>query len=164
MKTTIMPAQITSIEDTITAKLSLTQIILLILPIFMAAIIFAVMPPELHIRLYKTLVAILLALPFVILALRVNGQLILNWVIILATYQHRPRRYLLSETLDCECESTIQTTEQEGLENVKKPHPLIKHAELEPHEIFALDNFLSGKKITFLANSRGQLDATIENK
>ena len=79
MKTSIVPAQITSIEDTVTAKLSLTQIILLILPVFVSALIVALSPPFMHIRTYKLVLSMIFGMPSMLLAVRLRGQLILYW-------------------------------------------------------------------------------------
>jgi hypothetical protein len=41
MKTTIVPAQVTTVEDRITARLTFTQLLLLVTPVFLSGAMFA---------------------------------------------------------------------------------------------------------------------------
>ena len=42
MRTTVIPAQITTVEDKIAGSLNLTQILILMIPVFWATIVYAV--------------------------------------------------------------------------------------------------------------------------
>ncbi len=163
MKTSIVPAQVTSIEDTIAANLSLTQIILLIIPVFMAILIFAGLPPAMHVKLYKLILLICFSLPIITLALKVRGQLVLKWIILLAAYQLRPRRYLFSLHSSCDCEKVkleIQpspSTSSADIEAVKGPL-------LEPAEQIAVNEYLSNQQIAIYADNAGKLNVVLESK
>jgi len=93
MKTNIVPAQITSLEDIIAANLNLTQVVLLIIPIFVSALVFLGLPPFMHIRLYKIIVLLVLGLPPLVLAVRINGVVSLRWVVLIADFYFRPGRF-----------------------------------------------------------------------
>lgn len=61
MKTTIVPAQITTVEDTIAGNLSLNQILLLASPVFLDSALFVVLPPFYHAAAYKIILLIAIA-------------------------------------------------------------------------------------------------------
>lgn len=97
MRQTIIPAQITTVEDKIAGNFSLTQIMLLLLPLFIATFIYASLPVRFEFTLYKL---ILMFLAFVIcgmLALRVKGKVVFQWLIILLRYNLRPRYYVFNK-------------------------------------------------------------------
>ena len=162
MKTSIVPAQITSIEDTITAKLSLTQIVLLVLPVFFASIVFAGLPPLMHVKVYKLVITFLVSAPIAVLAVRFRGQLLLHWLGVLASYHIRPRRYVA--TLDPPCEDDHNDTGLISIETKVAPTLITTEslADLTPSDYLMLENFLSNKKITYFTNNKGQLNARIK--
>ncbi len=83
MKTTIVPAQVISVEDIIAANLNLTQVVLLISPIFMSALVFLGLPPFMHIRVYKIILLLILdyrkhRINLITLNLTINERACLN--------------------------------------------------------------------------------------
>ncbi|MCL4358162.1 PrgI family protein [Patescibacteria group bacterium] len=163
MKTSIVPAQVTSIEDTIAANLSLTQIILLIIPVFMAALIFAGLPPTMHVKVYKLIVIICCSLPLITLALKVRGQLVLKWIILLAGYRLRPRRYLFSAHSPCCCEK-VKPEIQSSLPSATGVAKAVRLPILKPAEQIAVGEYLSNRQIAFYADDMGQLNVVMESK
>jgi len=97
MRTTIVPAQITTVEDKIAANLNITQIFLLILPVFFGSIIYLVFPPQLHFALYKLPLMICIAFICCILAVRIKGKVIVHWIVILLRYNTRPRYFIANK-------------------------------------------------------------------
>lgn len=164
MKTTIVPAQITSLEDTVTAKLSLTQIVLLVLPLFISAFIFALLPPTLHIKTYKLVLATVIASPIMLLAVRLRGQLILKWLSVLIAYYYRPRRYILTKNEPCKCDLFKTEINDVEVENRSNEPILVKRIVLAPAEYFTLDEYLSGRNVRYFTDSKGGLSAVIEAK
>lgn len=162
MKTSIVPAQITSIEDTVTAKLSLTQIILLILPVFTAAIIFVILPPNLHLKTYKLALVIITSLPIMLLAVRIRGQLVLRWLGVLIAYRYRPRRYILSKVAACSCDLDKTDLTEAQVEPVPSVPEPTKHNVLAPAEYLTLEEYLSARVVSFTSDSKGRLNAVIE--
>ncbi len=162
MKTSIVPAQITSIEDTVTAKLSLTQIILLILPVFVTAIIFAVLPPFFHLKIYKLVLAVITALPIMLLSVRIRGQLVLKWLNVLIAYRYRPRCYILAKVDPCACGLDMDELSDLQTEQVQSVAAPIKHLVLAPAEYLTLDEYLSHRQVSFTTDSKGRLNAVIE--
>ncbi len=97
MKTTIVPAQITTVEDKVAGNLSFTQLLLMIIPVFLGGAIFAFLPPLIEFTIYKTVIVILLALLCSALAIRIKGKLVMEWILIRGKYNLRPRRYVFNK-------------------------------------------------------------------
>lgn len=97
MRTTVIPAQITTVEDKIAGNLNLTQIVLLLVSLFVATFIYAAFPEKLHFSMYKIVLIIIQFFVFVTLSIRVKGKVVLNWVFILSNYYFRPGYYIYSK-------------------------------------------------------------------
>ena len=94
MKTRAIPAQITTVEDRIAGNLNLTQIILLMIPVFNLMVVYAVLPQSMHMTLYKIPLIALVTISCMVLALRIKGKVVLHWLVILLKYNTRPTYYL----------------------------------------------------------------------
>ncbi len=163
MKTSIVPAQITSVEDVIAANLSLTQIIILIIPVFMAALIFSGLPPFMHIKLYKLIILFVICLPISLLALRINGQIILKWLAVIVAYKTRPRVYLFSQQNSCDCLAEVVASINENGENAIS-EPERTFLRLLPKQDIEITAFLKSKSVSYVADKEGRLNAIIEAK
>lgn len=97
MRTTVIPAQITTVEDTIAGNLTLTQILLLLAPVLVSTAIYAVLPQKLTFTAYKIPLVIAVSLVSILFALRIKGRLVLNWLIILAGYLFRPHLFVFNK-------------------------------------------------------------------
>ena len=73
MRSTVVPAQVTTVEDRIMGNLGFSQLALLVLPVFIAAAIFAGLPPVMHGSLYKYVASVVVALIMGFLAVRIKG-------------------------------------------------------------------------------------------
>jgi hypothetical protein len=94
MKTTVVPAQVTTVEDKIAGRLGLTQMLLLIAPIFGGSALYAVLPPFMGSTPYKLALVVVLAALFGVLAIRVKGKLLLAWAVVIARYNLRPQYFV----------------------------------------------------------------------
>ena len=97
MKTTIIPAQITTVEDKIAGNLNLTQILLLLSSLLFNTLIFTTFPPAFKVTIYKILLIITVFLISFALAFRLKGKVVLNWLLILAKFIFRPRFYVFDK-------------------------------------------------------------------
>lgn len=97
MRTTIIPAQITTVEDKIAGNLNLAQIILLLIPVVWITVVYVLVPTPFGINLYKIPLALVVLIICLVLALRVRGKLVLNWLGVLLQYNLRPRYYVLNK-------------------------------------------------------------------
>lgn len=97
MKQAVVPAQVTTIEDRIAGNLNLSQLLLLVAPIFIGSLLYFALPPIGHPAIYKFVMLAMLFLLCGILAIRIKGKIVLFWIIILASYNVRPRYYLFNK-------------------------------------------------------------------
>ncbi len=97
MKVTVVPAQVTTIEDRIMGSLSLSQLMILLIPVFIGAALFAVLPPTMGSALYKYIVVGILAAVCLILSIRIKGKIIALWIVTVLRYNLRPKYYLFNK-------------------------------------------------------------------
>lgn len=94
MRVSIVPAQITTVEDKIAGNLTVQQAAYLGIPVlfgFVAAILF---PPSGEFVTYKI---VLIAIVFVLsalLAVRIKDRIIAQWIFLLLKYLARPRYFV----------------------------------------------------------------------
>lgn len=100
MKLAVVPAQVTTVEDRIIGNLSPTQVLLMIVPIFIGGGLYALIPPSMDFSVLKiAIIATLISLSSV-LAIKIRGRIIATWLAILLRYYLRPRLYLLDKNSD----------------------------------------------------------------
>lgn len=97
MRTTVIPAQITTVEDKIAGSLNITQIIILMIPIFLTTILFAFVPPVMKLVWYKISFILIILFICLILAWRIKGRVVLNWLLILWRFNHRPMYFIFNK-------------------------------------------------------------------
>jgi hypothetical protein len=91
MKTTIVPAQITTVEDKVAGNITFTQLLLMIVPVFFSGAIFTFAPPFMSLTAVKASIVGAVAFTFLTLAIRIRGRLVLEWIVIRFRYNLRPR-------------------------------------------------------------------------
>lgn len=97
MRTRVIPAQITTVEDKIAGNLNLTQILLLMAPVFAITLIYGILPPKMHLAMYKVPLALVILLVSLILAIRIKGKVVIHWLILILRYNIRPRFYFFTK-------------------------------------------------------------------
>ena len=97
MKVTVVPAQVTTIEDKIMGNLGFSQLMLLIVPIFIGAGLFAILPPFMGASLYKYVVIGIVTTLCCILAIRIKGKIVALWLVVILRYNLRPKFYLFNK-------------------------------------------------------------------
>lgn len=99
MKMTVVPAQVTTVEDRIIGNLGFSQILLLIIPVFASAFIFGLFPPFMGSALYKYVLMGVVALLFGLLSIRVKGKILASWLVTILRYNLRPKYYLFNKNV-----------------------------------------------------------------
>lgn len=97
MRTTVIPAQITTVEDKIAGNLNLTQILILMVPVFWTTIVYTVFFPKMHFAWYKFPLILVVLFVCLILSLRIKDKVVLDWLIVLLRYHVRPKYYLFDK-------------------------------------------------------------------
>lgn len=117
MKIAVVPAQVTTVEDRIIGSLGFSQILLLVVPVFMNAGIFVVAPPFMGGAVYKYVVMGVVAMFFCVLAIRIKGKILAFWLVTILRYNLRPKYYLFNKNV---------TTLREDYPMKRKQHNLQK--------------------------------------
>ena len=164
MRSTVVPAQITTVEDKIAGNLGVSQLLLLAAPIFGGSALFVVFPPFFGYAVYKVVLIVCLASICSVLAIRVKGTIILRWVMILAGYMLRPRFYVFNKNDDYlreepapESPAEEQTTGNEAAPR-RTPFP-----RLDPAELVKVQDFIANPQaqLQFKANRKGGLSVYV---
>lgn len=164
MRTTIVPAQITTIEDRIAGSLSLTQMLLLAIPMFGGSAAYIVFPPFNSLALYKVVIIIGLLLIFGVLAVRVRGKLLINWLAVVIRYRLRPQLYVYNKNSqhlrEYESEERItevraQTVKPSAIAEEERPAEAIMSAS----EIVRLERLMNDPnfRFSFKTNRKGKV-------
>lgn len=97
MKTSIIPAQITSVEDRIAGSLSLTQIMLLLSCLFLCVGVYALVPEPNTLNIYKIILIATKTTVFGACAIRYKGKLLMYWFAEIIAYFLRPKKYVFEK-------------------------------------------------------------------
>ncbi len=168
MRTATIPAEVTSVEDRIAGNLNLTQIALLVIAVFSATAIFAILPPIDQLILYKIPVIGFAVLTCLILAIRIKGKVVLNWLITLIRYNLRPRYYVFNKNeaylREFVYESLDEASDENGAEEEAIDDEPAAKKEVKLADLIRLESLLSdpNKKVSYKVNKKGGLDVAIE--
>jgi len=165
MRITVVPAQITTVEDRVAGNFTFVQIVLMVIPLVIGALIYSSMAPKIHFNPAKlTLIAVDFFI-FGIMAIRFNGKILADWLIIYLRYSARPRRYIFTkndlihreiilETSEQTASSTIQTVEKKSKR--QKSLSLLDQSKMD--QLFA-ENALS---VSFKISKKGGVDVSLK--
>ncbi|TXG75860.1 PrgI family protein [Candidatus Dojkabacteria bacterium] len=97
MKVTVVPAQVTTVEDRIAGNLGFSQLLLLATPIFAGGLLFMLLPPPMHNAPYKIVAISILTFMCWSSAIRIKGKILLFWLAIILRYNLRPGYYVFNK-------------------------------------------------------------------
>ena len=97
MRTQVIPAQITTVEDRIAGNYSLKQILILLTPVLFATVIFVIVPPTMVINWLKIVAISAFGVISTTMAIRIKGKLIIDWIVVLLKYNNRPKYYIFNK-------------------------------------------------------------------
>ena len=118
MKMTVVPAQVTTVEDRIIGNLGFSQILLLVIPVFICAGVFVIVPPFMGGTIYKYVIMGIAAMVFSILSIRIKGKIVALWLVTLFRYNSRPKYYLYNKNSAIYREDYVTIKEQPEPEKV----------------------------------------------
>lgn len=94
MRVSVVPAQITTVEDRIIGCLGFMQILILVSAILCGAGVFVVLPPMMGEAWYKYGIIAAVLVVGSTLSIRVRGVILAHWVSIIVRYNQRPMYYV----------------------------------------------------------------------
>ena len=165
MKTTTVPAQVTTVEDKIAGSLTLSQLMLLIAPLFIGSAIYLIFPPSMHLTPFKFIVSFMILVLAGFLSIRVKGKIILFWAVIILRYLIRPRHYVFNKNdmylrnVSDEIEEDNEILENTNTSETKQALAL----GLEPFEQVRLEHAMADprSKLHFTNQRKGGLSVHI---
>ncbi len=164
MRQTRVPAQITTVEDKIAGNLSFLQILLLIGALFSSTFVYLVFPKQLQLTLYKIPFMVVFASVFLLLALRIKGKIIVQWIFLITQYCLRPQYYVFNKN-DMVCRESIveevvrkakMHTKQKAKAETKIEKPSI--AELAAMRQLLLD---PNRNVSFAPDKKGGINVSV---
>lgn len=148
MRSTIIPAQITTVEDKIAGSLTMAQILLMVAPVLWTTLVYALFVPQMKLAAYKMPIVLVVSFVFFILALRIKGKLVLGWLSVLLKYQMRPKYYLFNKNSLAErqiylpkIKSSVKKVKSQAMVSARQD------SELSISELIKLDAVLSSGKL-----------------
>ena len=167
MRTTIIPAQITTVEDKIAGNLNFTQILLLMVPVFWTTIVYVCLAPKMQIAWYKLPLAISVLVVCLILSLRIKGKVVLSWLLVLLRFNLRPKFYVFNKneaylrTLDL---PAIEKVSPRLIHNTAKVKREIPATQIKDEELVKLENLINrkGVSLSFKLGKGGGLNVAFE--
>lgn len=165
MRNTVIPAQITTVEDKIAGNLNLTQILLLMTPILITTLLYSLVSPAMKLTVFKMILVGLSSLVCGILAIRVKGRVVLNWLAVFIKYKLRPSFFVFNKN-DCylrEIETTVKNNNQ--VKVIKKVPVLKTEKSLLEVDAVKLLHVINNQKnsLSFVFNQKGGLRVAVES-
>ncbi len=147
MRTTIIPAQITTVEDKIAGSLNFTQILLLMAPVLWGTLVYAIFVPMMKIAAYKIWLVLIVTMICLTLALRVKEKIVAEWIAVLLRYKLRPKYYLFNKN-----DLTERVVDLPFIEPAIRLKKTVakhanKHHELSIKELIKLEQALSSRRL-----------------
>jgi hypothetical protein len=164
MKITVVPAQVTTVEDRVAGNLGFSQLALFALPVFGGALLYAILPPSMEYSLYKIIVVGVIAIISGILAIRIKGKIILLWLVVLLRYNLRPKLYLFNKNISCFREDYPEPIKVPAPKpNKAKLHTQVALPKLAGHEQTRLYVSMNNpvNRLCFETNKKGGLNVRI---
>lgn len=169
MKIRSIPAQITTVEDKIVGNLNLTQMMLLMVPVFWGMIVYTMFLPVMEFAWYKAFLFSFVGIISLILALRIKDKIVLQWIVILLRYNLRPKYYVFNKN-DSYMRSMDVLSIEKSKRKTKTIHAKqlqkIKHTQSSLGDLIRLENILTNPKYSFSIKSqkKGAFYVAIEQK
>jgi hypothetical protein len=164
MRVSIVPAQITTVEDKIAGNVSVQQAMLLGIPILFGFIIALLFPPSGQFVAYK--IAIVLGL-FVIcgsLAIRIKDRIVAQWLKLFVIYSARPLYYVSDKNSNYLRDTEpIEAASEEAVESQPIKKPIITPSNISPKEFVRLEQFAADVRagIKYEVGKKGELNVRV---
>lgn len=163
MKQTVVPAQVTTVEDKIAGNISFKQMLLLVAPVFLGGAMYVFLPPFLGYSIYKIVLWILFALVCSTLAVRIKGRLVVDWIAIRSKYNLRPTFYTYNKN-SLQLRKKFDETLSASYINEVVPKKKYIHREVDFGSLKRLEEIILEPKanLVFHATKKGGLRVSIK--
>ena len=168
MRTTIIPAQITTVEDKIAGSLNFTQMLLLMIPVFWAAIVYILLPQSMHLSWYKFALILVVLVASAILAIRIKDKIILQWLQVLLRFNIRPKYYVFNKNDSYLRVMDLPNLEESSSKAVRRAHKTseqkIPSISFDLKQFVQMESLLISQKLnlSYKAGKKGGLHVAFE--
>lgn len=163
MRSTVVPAQITSVEDRIAGNFTFAQILLLIAALLVGTGMYVGIAPQTDLTTIKTILIVMQFLFFGGLAIRYNGKILAQWLVVYFAFYRRPRFYIF--TKNDSAHRTIVLPEVQKEELVIPTATKLEHVrpQLSFAEQMRVDQLLESESLTlsFELAKKGGIDVSL---
>jgi len=165
MRISIVPAQITTVEDKIAGNISVQQAVLLGIPVLAGFIIAVILPPSGEFVTYKIVIVAILFAICGSLALRIKERIVAKWIALFAIYIARPRYFIYNKNTsylrDIVQSQPVETEYVDIVPTMKKRETNVN--KIAPHEFARLERFAldTRSKMKFEVGKKGKLNVRI---
>ncbi len=155
MKTRIIPAQITTVEDMIAGNLNFAQINLLILPILLSGANYVLIPVAMKLSVIKLSISFITFLVCLILAIKIKGKIILQWVLILVRFNMRSKYYVFDKNARAMREIDLPSFEKKSFklfskkQSKNKTKVTVSYPKFDIQEMVKLEQIIQKGQISF---------------
>lgn len=165
MRVSIVPAQITTVEDKIAGNVSVQQAMLLGIPILFGFIIALVFPPSGQFVAYKIAIVIVLFVICGSLAVRIKDRIVAQWLKLFVIYCARPELYVYDKNSSyLRVSETEEAPVQEELEDTQSPaKQTFVQNNISPKEFARLEQFATDVRagIKYEVGKKGELNVRV---
>ena len=149
MRTTIIPAQITTVEDKIAGSLSMSQIFLMISPVLWATLVYTVFFPQMKLSAYKMPLILIASLICLILAVRIKEKIVLEWISVIFRYKRRPKYYVFNKNSLVERQINLPKVLSSEIvaKKTKQGNKDINEVKLTVAELIKLESIMNSGKL-----------------
>jgi hypothetical protein len=162
MRTTIVPAQITTVEDRISGNLTFSQVLLLISALLIASVFYLALPPHRGFGNTKVAVMVVECIFFAVLTLRIQGRIMADWLVLYLRFAVRPRIYVFTKN-DLTSRETAGEEYKKVIQPMKVTPSHVTSNSLSLPEQLKLTKLLANPSLTvrFALTKKGGIDVSL---
>ena len=161
MKTAIVPAQVTTVEDRLAGNLTISQLLLMVAGLGLATMIYFVVTPKFHISITKGILMGVVAITAGGLSIRIMGKIVADWLVILTRFSQRPRRYVFTKN-DREL-PPVEVQQKTALQPQPAQVPATVTQSVTTQDQSALDDLLKSPSVSvrFVVAEKGGINVSL---
>lgn len=148
MKTTVVPAQITSVEDRIAGNFTFAQILLFIAALLVGTSIYLLVTPRSGLSTLKTILVILQFIFFGGLAIRYQGKILAQWLSTYFRFYNRPRYYIFTKSDLTHREIVLPELKQEDITSKTSEKPKTIRPTMSLDEQLRVERLMGDSSLT----------------
>lgn len=163
MKTTVVPAQITSVEDRIAGNFTFSQVILLIFALLISAALYVVIPPRAGFSAIKLSLILINLVVCCGLAIRWNGKIIAQWLVVYLQFTNRPRIYTFTKNDLTSRWIPTEVAEKKKVKKKAEGKPVVAETPLTLSEQLQLQSLIdnSSLSMSFELSKKGGVNVSL---